>query len=467
MIHPPLPSRTKAATWTGAAGGTTASSGAGTGTVGPVSGQDVTMRVPVTVRLCTQAPALQVSPVPQLVPSARKVWSVHAGAPELQSMVAVAVHGFVEVQAAPWVHDVHTPVVEQTTFVPQLVPAARKVRSVQIPPVLHSMVANAAQGFVEVQAAPSVQAMQAPPGEQTCPVPQLVPAARNVRSVHTGAPELHSMVAVAAQGFVEVQAAPWAHDVHAPVAEQTMSVPQLVPAARNVRSVHTGAPELHSTVELVAHGLGVVGVQAAPWVHDVQTPVAEQTMSVPQLVPAARNVRSVHMGAPELHSIVELVAQGFVEVQAAPWVHDVHAPAAEQTRFVPQFVPAARKVRSVHAGAPELHSMVAVAAQRFVEVQAAPWVQEVQTPVVEQTWSVPQLVPGARKVWSVHTGKPEPHSMVAAAAHGFVEVQAAPWTQALQTPSPQTRFDPQGVPFGRVPVSVHTGTPVVQEMAAV
>ncbi len=221
------------------------------------------------------------------------------------------------------------------------------------------------------------------------------------------------MVAVAAHGFVEVQAAPWVHDVHTPVVEQTMFVPQVVPAARKVRSVHTGAPELHSIVELVAHGLGVVGVQAAPSVQAVQTPVAEQT------------------------------------------------------RFVPQLVPAARKVRSVHTGAPELHSMVAVASQGFVEVQVAPWAQEVQTPVEEQTRFVPQLVPAARKVRSVHTGAPELHSMVAVAAHGFVEVQAAPWRQALQTPSPQTRFDPQGVPFGRVPVSLHTGTPVVQEMAAV
>jgi hypothetical protein len=97
-------------------------------------------------------------------------------------------------------------------------------------------------------------------------------------------------------------------------------------------------------------------------------------------------------------------------VQVAPWVQAVQTPVGEQTRFVPQLVPAAAKVRSVHTGRPLLHSSVAVAAQGFVEVQVAPWVQAVQTPVGEQTRSVPQPVPAAAKVRSVHTGRPLLHS---------------------------------------------------------
>ncbi len=156
-------------------------------------------------------------------------------------------------------------------------------------------------------------------------------------------------------------------------------------------SLHTG-PEAHAWVPAWQ---GLAGVHGAPTVQEAQAP-ALHTWFVPQLVPSARNVRSVQTGAPELHSMVAVASHGFVEVQVAPWVQLLQTPAGEQTWFVPQLVPAAKKVRSVHTGAPELHSRVAVAAQGFVEVQAVPWAQEVQAPADEQTWFVPQLVPAAR-----------------------------------------------------------------------
>jgi hypothetical protein len=56
----------------------------------------------------------------------------------------------------------------------------------------------------------------------------------------------------------------------------------------------------------------------------------------------------VQTGAPLLQSIVALVAQGFADVQVAPWVHAVHTPALLQTPAAPpdvvQVVPAATKV---------------------------------------------------------------------------------------------------------------------------
>ncbi len=200
---------------------------------------------------------------------------------------------------------------------PHPVPSGWKVRSVHSPPVLHSMVAVAAHGFVEVQVAPSVQLMQAPAGEHTCPgVPHGVPGAWKVRSVHRP-PVLHSMVAVAAQAFVEVQVAPSVQLMQAPAGEHTCPVPQAVPGALKVRSVHR-PPVLHSMVAVASHGF--VEVQVAPWLQAPQTPVGEQTRFVPQLVPGALKVLSVHTGNPELHSMVAVTSQGFVEVQVAPWL---------------------------------------------------------------------------------------------------------------------------------------------------
>jgi len=79
------------------------------------------------------------------------------------------------------------------------------------------------------------QTLHVPVGLHTPPVPQAVPPATNVRSVQTGAPDEHSTVALAAQGLDEVQAAPSTQGTHAWVASQTPAAPaavvQLVPVA--------------------------------------------------------------------------------------------------------------------------------------------------------------------------------------------------------------------------------------------
>jgi sulfur relay (sulfurtransferase) complex TusBCD TusD component (DsrE family) len=92
---------------------------------------------------------------------------------------------------------------------------------------------------------------------------------------------------------------------------------------------------------------------------------------------------------------------------------------------------------------------VAVATQGFADVQVAFWAQAVQVPPGAQTWSSPQLVPAATKDVATQTGAPVEHCVVAAWTQGLVEVQAAPSVQAVQTPvGEQTWSWPQEPPAG-------------------
>jgi hypothetical protein len=165
-------------------------------------------------------------------------------------------------------------------------------------PVEQSIAAVASQGFDEVHAAPCVQAVHAPPALQT-PLPPPIathdePAATNVRSSQTGAPVEQSMVALVAQGLDEVQAAPGVQAVHTPPLLQTPLPPpavvHAVPAILNVWSVQTGAPLEQFTVALAAHGF--VEVQAVPAAQAVQVPASQTPLIVPDVhgVPGGWNV---------------------------------------------------------------------------------------------------------------------------------------------------------------------------------
>jgi hypothetical protein len=115
----------------------------------------------------------------------------------------------------------------------------------------------------------------------------------------------------------------------------------------------------------------LVGWQASPAVHPTQTP-ALQTMFVPHDVPLATSADSVQTTAPVVHETVP-VRHGFpVIVQLEPGLHAIHAPALLQTMSVPQLVPAATFVfLSVQVGVPVEHAS-APAWHLFVGVQAAP-----------------------------------------------------------------------------------------------
>jgi hypothetical protein len=142
-------------------------------------------------------------------------------------------------------------------------------------PLEQSVVAVAVHGLLDVQAAPGEQALQvfggAPLGPLHTPVivPDVhaAPAARNVWSLQTGVPLEQSMAAPVAQGLLEVHVAPWVHAVQMPVAPlQTPAAPpevvQAAPAAWNVWSLQTGAPVEQSMVAALAHGFA--DAQVAP-----------------------------------------------------------------------------------------------------------------------------------------------------------------------------------------------------------
>jgi hypothetical protein len=293
----------------------------------------------VDVQLASGEQAVQVPLVPQTplvvpcvhgVPGVWNVWSVQTGAPLVQLMVAVASQTLLEVHAAPCVHALHTPVAPlHTPATPpevQANPADWNVWSLQTgAPVEQSIVAVTSQGFDDVQVAPCVQEMQDPVVLQTpVMVPEVhpVPAALKVWSVQTGAPLPQAMVAVASQGFEEVQLAPALHCVHTPAALHTPATPPVVhdvPTVTKVWSVQTGAPLLH-TMEAVA-SQGFEEVQAAPALHGVHTPAALHTPAAPPVVhdvPTAAKVWSVQTGRPEEQTVTADVAQGLVEVQEAP-----------------------------------------------------------------------------------------------------------------------------------------------------
>jgi hypothetical protein len=140
---------------------------------------------------------------------------LQTGAPLLQSIVALVAQGFAEVQDAPCVHAVQTPALLHTPVTlpdVQDVPAAWKVWSVQTgAPLVQSVVAVAAHGFAEGQVAPCVHAVHTPPLLHTPGPPatvQGVPAAAVVATVQVGVPLAQLTAALVAHGSVEVQEAP-------------------------------------------------------------------------------------------------------------------------------------------------------------------------------------------------------------------------------------------------------------------
>jgi hypothetical protein len=312
------------------------------------------------------------------------------------------------VQVAPWLHAAHVPLALQNPdAAPELqgVPAALKVWSVQTGvPLEQVTVAVAAQELVEVQVAPWVQAVQMPAALHTWFVPQLDPAATKVRAVHTGVPPEHSMVSVAAHAFPEpVQAAPWAQALQVPDPLHTPAAPapalQAVPAGLKVWSWHTGEPLEHSVVAVAMQSFD--GAQAAPWLHAVQVPSELHTpVVVPEVhgVPAGLAVWSTQVGVPLEQSRVAVAAHGFDEVQAAPWLQAAHVPVAlhtPATPFASQAVPAGLNVSSLHMGAPLEQSIVAPVAQGFVVGQEVPAVQAVQAPAGLHT---PVMLPAVHGV---------------------------------------------------------------------
>ena len=203
-------------------------------------------------------------------------------------------------------------------------------------------------------------------------------------------------------GFAGTQIVP-AEQVAQLPAWQTMFAPQTLPLATSPDSMQTGVPVLQAMVPLRQ---GLPGTtQSMPCTQAAQAPVALQTMSVPQDVPAATFVFvSVHDGAaPEQTSVP--VWHLFVGVHAPPIWQVAHVP-AWQTMPVPHVVPFGLLSVSVQTGAPVVQTMLPTRQGLPVTSQAMPSTQLSQLPLW-QTLSMSQRVPFAcRSVSSMHDMAP-------------------------------------------------------------
>jgi hypothetical protein len=140
------------------------------------------------------------------------------------------------------------------------------------------------------QLAPAVQVLQLPL-LQTLLVPHTVPLT-SMLPLSAQVIDGEQAVNPAWQALVGVQASPAVHATQPPLL-QTMFVPQLMPSVTFPDSTQAGVPVLQ-VVMPVRHGLPDT-VQLAFTVQAPQAPVALQTLLVPQLVPAATMVPlSVH-----------------------------------------------------------------------------------------------------------------------------------------------------------------------------
>lgn len=144
---------------------------------------------------------------------------------------------------------------------------------------------------------------------------------------------------------------------------------------------------------------------------------------------------AVHTAVPELQSIV-FFWQEPAAVQSVPGVQAMQVPLS-QTSLEPQVVPLATLLPvSAQDDVPDAHE-VAPVWQTFVGVQEVPAVHVVQAPL-SQTFPVPQVAPFVVLLpVSSHTGAPVVHD-VEPVWHALVGVQTAPGVQALQDPLSQT-----------------------------
>jgi hypothetical protein len=188
-----------------------------------------------------------------------------------------------------------------------------------------------------------------------------------------------------------------------------------------------------------------------PAVHAVQTCEAEQTWPAAQFpaAPAETQDWSVQTGVPVPQAMVALVAQGLVDVQIAPAVHDVQVP-SRHTRFVPQDIPLAIGVAvATQVGVPEVQEIAPTRHGVADGVQVCPELQGRHrgTRSAEQTEPVAHGVPGdSGRPVGVHTGPPVSQVITPGPRQGFEGVQEAPAEQAVQAPAAEHTPPGQTVP---------------------
>ena len=149
-------------------------------------------------------------------------------------------------------------------------------------------------------------------------------------------------------------------------------------------------------------------------------------------------------------------------MQTLPAVHAVHVPLS-QTSLVPHEVPFATFIPlSVHTGTPPGQEMVPVW-HGLAGGQAAPAMHVPQTPPMQDPPG--HVVPSGRLPVALHTSTPVEQSLVPV-WHGLLGAQLFPATHVLHVPLSQTMMVPHDVPL---PTSwlvlPHTGTPLEQPIA--
>jgi hypothetical protein len=170
-----------------------------------------------------------------------------------------------------------------------------------------------------------------------------------------------------------------------PALLQTMFVPQDVPVAFwVVLLLQTIVPVLQ-LVTPVKHGFGLP-VQLWFGVHAPQVPMPSQTWLVPQLVPAVLlPVPSTQVVPPVRHDVVPILHALGLPVHVLPAVQATQTPLPLQTMLVPQPVPAALLLPSMHVMPPVRHDVVPFRQLVGLPVQVLPAVQPTQMPLPLQT----------------------------------------------------------------------------------
>jgi len=225
--------------------------------------------------------------------------------------------------------------------------------------------------------------------------------------------------------------------------------------------VHVGNPLAQATLDVWQTVAGGEAVHGAPERQALQVP-PPQTRLAPHAVPFAAGVKvSLQLGEGVQRS--EPRSHGFAGTHEAAGTQAAQRPPL-QTFPPPQRAPSGSGAPvSVQTEAPVLQ-LVRHAVQEPAGVQSSPAAQATQVPAL-QTSSAPQGVPSATGVpVSVQIG-PGPQDSVPV-SHGFAGMHD-PAAQATQKPALQMLSVPQGVPSGRLPLSMQTPEPLAQVIAAV
>jgi hypothetical protein len=313
------------------------------------------------------------------------------------------------VHEPPDTHAMHWPELH-TWLVPQEVPSDKLAVKEHVGVPVAQEVIPFWQGLFDgLQAVPAVQFTH-DPLLQTWLLPQVIPLAAGRAFVHTEAPVAHEVVPVWQTLPLGVQPAPAVHATQLPPLH-TMLLPHDVPSATFAALVHVEVPVEQSDVPVLQ--TLPLGLHVAPAWQAPHVPLLH-TCPEPHAVPPGATPVCVQTAEPELQSMVPTRHELPPGKQEAPLVQATHPPSL-QTSLVPHGLPLATAVPASgsQTDVPEPHAVTAVWHALPPGLQFEPDVQELQLPLLSQTWLTPQTVPaGALLVVSLQMSAPPAHDAV-------------------------------------------------------